>query len=202
MQRGAVATAPEGMQNLELLPNATGVACQTVSVEAGAKYKLSFYYGRLETYAWRNEYKGQFVKFETSMDAVARDGGSPAPAEINFSQGGVYPQEGMKGPSDRQGFTVGLCRRRRGAGEGVPFAGGEALPGGGVRRLKQAAARRGVGRGCLVLSANAPPPAIAARPAGAGDGGHPQAVQPVAEVRGVRHGERCPWIIHPAARPG
>jgi hypothetical protein len=118
MQRGAVATAPEGMQNLELLPNATGVACQTVSVEPGAKYKLSFYYGRLETYAWRNEYKGQFVKFETSMDALARDGGSPAPAEVNFSQGAPYPQEGMKGPSDRQGFQV-RAGRAAGAGPGA-----------------------------------------------------------------------------------
>lgn len=99
LQRGAVATAPEGIQNLELLPNATGVACQTVSVEPGAKYKLSFYYGRLQTYAWRNEYRGQFIKFETTMDAIARDGATPAPAEIDPKGGAPYPK-------DRQGFMV------------------------------------------------------------------------------------------------
>ncbi|GBF92214.1 hypothetical protein Rsub_05296 [Raphidocelis subcapitata] len=104
MQRGAVATAPEGMQNLELLPNATGVACQTVDVQPGAKYKLSFMYGRLETYAWRDQYAGQFTKFETMMDALARDGATPAPAEVNFSSGGAYPQTGKSG--DRQGFEV------------------------------------------------------------------------------------------------
>ena len=47
------------LQNLELLPNATGVACQTVNVVPGAKYRLTFMYGRLETYAWRNERKAR-----------------------------------------------------------------------------------------------------------------------------------------------
>jgi hypothetical protein len=64
----------------------------------------SFYYGRLETYAWRDQYAGQFTKFETMMDALARDGGTPAPAEVNFSSGGHYPQTGKSG--DRQGFEV------------------------------------------------------------------------------------------------
>lgn len=45
----------EGKQNIELLPNATGVVCQTVDVAPGATYKLSFYYGRLQTFAWRNQ---------------------------------------------------------------------------------------------------------------------------------------------------
>jgi len=98
IQHGAVASPAEGLQNLELLPNATGVACQTVDVTPGAKYKLSFYYGRLQTYAWRNEYAGQFVKFETTMDALARDGSKPAPNEANPNGPAPYPK-------DTQGFA-------------------------------------------------------------------------------------------------
>lgn len=98
IQRRAVATSPEGMQNLELLPNATGVACQTVTVEPGATYRLSFYYGRLMTYAWRNQYQGQFIKFETKMDAIYRDGSYKSPLEAGQSKGAPYPQ-------DSQGFT-------------------------------------------------------------------------------------------------
>jgi hypothetical protein len=98
IQRGAVASPAEGMQNLELLPNATGVACQTVDVTPGQTYKLSFYYGRLQTYAWRNEQQGQFIKFETTMDALARDASKPAPAEVQYAGGSPYPKDG-------QGFT-------------------------------------------------------------------------------------------------
>lgn len=98
VQRGAVATPAEGRQNIELLPNATGVVCQTVDVAPGAKYRLSFYYGRLQTYAWRNEQAGQFTKFETKLDAIARDGATPAPFEADPARAGVYPR-------DPQGFT-------------------------------------------------------------------------------------------------
>jgi hypothetical protein len=85
------------MQNLELLPNATGVACQTVSLQPGASYKLSFQYGRLMTYAWRNADKGKFIKFETTADAIYRDATTKAPAEEG-AKGKPYPQ-------DAQGFT-------------------------------------------------------------------------------------------------
>ena len=101
VQRGAVATPAEGRQNVELLPNATGVVCQTVDVTPGARYKLSFQYGRLQTYAWRNEYAGQMVKFETAMDVLARDASAPAPLEaaagdaVKASRVGPYPKDGQ-----------------------------------------------------------------------------------------------------------
>lgn len=98
LQRGAVASPAEGMQNAELLPNATGVVCQTLDVIPGQKYKLSFYYGRLQTYAWRDQYAGQFVKFETTMDALARDASTQTPMERGVK---TAPY-----PADKQGFDT------------------------------------------------------------------------------------------------
>lgn len=39
LQHGAVASPAEGKQNAELLPNATGVVCQTINVTPGQKYR-------------------------------------------------------------------------------------------------------------------------------------------------------------------
>ena len=50
-QQKACCTPPAGMQYGELLPNATGNYCQDVKVKRGQRYKLSFQYGRLMTYA-------------------------------------------------------------------------------------------------------------------------------------------------------
>jgi hypothetical protein len=97
LQRGAVATAPSGKQNLELLPNATGIACQDVRTVKGARYRLSFYYGLLRTTAWRPPYVGQVVAFHTKAAAAVRDAGYAPPR--GGAKPGVFPK-------DAQGFEV------------------------------------------------------------------------------------------------
>ena len=71
----------------------------------GAKYRLSFYYGRLQTYAWRNEDKGKFIKFETTMDAIARDAAQQSPMEKGQKTGAPYPQVRGRGPMHRHTFA-------------------------------------------------------------------------------------------------
>ncbi|KAI8472213.1 MAG: hypothetical protein J3K34DRAFT_519969 [Monoraphidium minutum] len=107
LQRKAVATAPEGMQNLEMLPNATGVACQTVNVAPGATYRLSFYYGRLETGrqpGLTRGRRGQFIKFETTLDALYRDGSTKAPLEKGVKTK-PYPQDSQARGAGGGGFS-------------------------------------------------------------------------------------------------
>jgi hypothetical protein len=88
--RNALATAVEGMQYGELLPNATGNYCQDVTVAKGQRYTLSYFYGRLMTYAKDTR---KFTNFETSIDVAVR------PAAYK-------PGGGGKWPADKQGFQV------------------------------------------------------------------------------------------------
>lgn len=48
--RGNMATPIEGRQYAELLPNATGNYCQDIKLQKGARYRLSYFYGREMTY--------------------------------------------------------------------------------------------------------------------------------------------------------
>jgi hypothetical protein len=97
--RNSVATAPEGMQYMELLPNGTGNSCQDINLVKGATYRLRFNYGRLMTYAWRPPYTGVFEKFETMAAAGVRDFYAPRPAKPN-----IFAFEGSI--KDTQGFKV------------------------------------------------------------------------------------------------
>ncbi|KIZ03157.1 hypothetical protein MNEG_4803 [Monoraphidium neglectum] len=71
--RAALTRPVEGRQYGELLPNATGAYCQDVAVTKGAKYKLSWWYGRLVAKAptdGKNFKKGDMTVFWTSADAA------------------------------------------------------------------------------------------------------------------------------------
>eukprot|EP00877_Chromochloris_zofingiensis_P009377 jgi/Chrzof1/4693/Cz14g23030.t1 len=87
-------TAPEGVQSAEMLPDGTGIYCQDINVQKGARYELSFYYGRLQTVGWNGDIKGKFTVFQTAAVAVYRDATLKPPAN---------PKEY---PGDAQGYTV------------------------------------------------------------------------------------------------
>jgi hypothetical protein len=88
--RGALASPVEGKQYGELLPNGTGNYCQDLALQKGAQYKLSYYYGRLMTYA-----KGTstFTVYPTAVNVAIR----PTDFKPNPNSG--------KWPEDKQGYT-------------------------------------------------------------------------------------------------
>ncbi|WIA21550.1 hypothetical protein OEZ85_000746 [Tetradesmus obliquus] len=74
--RGALATPAVNKQYAELLPNATGNYCQDVQLQQGARYRLTYFYGRLMT---KTEGKdrgthgtGQMTAFDTAVDVAIR----------------------------------------------------------------------------------------------------------------------------------
>ncbi|KAF8060103.1 hypothetical protein HT031_005042 [Scenedesmus sp. PABB004] len=88
--RGALATPIEGQQYGELLPNATGNYCQDIRLVKGQTYKLSFYYGRLMTYAKGTK---NFTVYPTAIDVAIR------PVAAVPASSGIWPK-------DRQGYTL------------------------------------------------------------------------------------------------
>lgn len=93
LHRNAVETCPEGAQCMPLLLDATGVACQDLVLQKGARYKLSLYYGRIETKLWKGPNQGQFARLNTAAVALLRDSHFTKPSA------GTYP-------GDRQSFTT------------------------------------------------------------------------------------------------
>eukprot|EP00878_Enallax_costatus_P005008 GHUV01005267.1.p1 GENE.GHUV01005267.1~~GHUV01005267.1.p1 ORF type:complete len:246 (+),score=37.75 GHUV01005267.1:194-931(+) len=89
--RGALATPAEGKQYGELLPNGTGNYCQDLQLQKGARYKLSYYYGRLMTHS--NHGTGAFEVFPTAVNVAIR----PSDYKPSASSG-IWPH-------DRQGYT-------------------------------------------------------------------------------------------------
>lgn len=96
--RGALATPVEGKQYGELLPNNTGNYCQELKLAQGAKYKLSYYYGRLMTYGsdkgTHGVGSGTFTAFDSAVDVAIRPSSYQPSAAA-----GIWPK-------DRQGYSV------------------------------------------------------------------------------------------------
>ncbi|KAF6250062.1 hypothetical protein COO60DRAFT_1706247 [Scenedesmus sp. NREL 46B-D3] len=97
ISRGALATPAVGKQYAELLPNATGNYCQDVQLQQGARYRLTYFYGRLMTLTeGKNQGThgtGKMTAFDTAVDVAIR------PSSYKPSA------TGAPWPKDTQGYT-------------------------------------------------------------------------------------------------